>query len=245
MAAGVSEPMMQTGSQEDMDRVLWEINALMAQEPPVGDRFKTAPVRPAPCPIQPPTSHVNISGISLEMGDLAMLASRPAHIAPPASAPAFMTNFGAVFPDAYPATAPAFDLVDPFNSIPLPSVYPLAPQATTPLLFPGQSLAYGAEPAWLPNPYLVQRRASASVPLIHRPRSAPIVPSLQASRRASTPSSHKKVAKKTSFVNFSAKDATKLLTAVAPSGSSKRKREEEEAAAADQAAKRRVVSAPF
>lgn len=34
------------------------------------------------------------------------------------------------------------------------------------------------------------------------------------------------------FINFTSKDANKLLSGVAPSGSSKRKREEEEAAAA-------------
>jgi hypothetical protein len=249
-SAPVAAPMQVIGSQEDMDRVLWEINALMAQE-----QESKAPVRPAPMPLQPPASmgpvpvpaNFNVAGVSLDLGDLELLAAKPspATWAPPASAPAFRTSFGPVFGDGYPATAPAIDLVDPFASLAAPHFPAYSPPPFNPYTAFSDMWTAPA-PA---TTYVSQRRASAAS--IGRPRSAPIVPSIGAVRRASATS--KRLARKTSFVNFSAKDANKLLSGVAPSGSSKRKRDEEAAAAAmcsqettelGQVAKRRVVSAP-
>lgn len=169
-------------------------------------------------------------------------ATEPDSYRPPMSAPAWQTTFEIPKYCAPPAT-------------------PVFQQKTSPYLQAPHTVATGSMPYLAPysysaatqhylNPLPEQQKYynfSQSAPPA-RPRSAPAMnddvppptptrPSKAKKASTSTPKSRAKASTKASagsgsnFVNFTSADASKLLTGVAPSGSSKRKREEEEEAA--------------
>lgn len=88
----------------------------------------------------------------------------------------------------------------------------------------------GPSPLELGSPARTQStpaKQSTALPLTAPPKSAPIPATIPPS--PTTPRRRGRRSMAPMFINFTGKDAKKLLSGVAPSGSSKRKREEEEA----------------
>ncbi|GAA5995773.1 hypothetical protein JCM5350_005788 [Sporobolomyces pararoseus] len=196
----------------------------------------------AQLPLQPPISHSLVPTYSTH--------SLPSHSSPPGASPALLRRRSSIasgspstsspwsqgpprpqqtlhsYSYGPPPVSPSSAQHSPYHNIPLP-LRPAPPPGTT----------FDISPPTSPTK---QKSKAKAIP---GPTPTSPTKSVQASpkKRKSGPRARNPSAM---FVNFSAADAKKLLSGVAPSGSSKKKREEEEAAASAKLASNGRQSAP-